>query len=385
MSLFKIKGENVQLIPAKVTSVYYKDDKPENTFSITATILDGYSSNRLVSARPLFVNNKHIPLVGETVILLGTVSSYSTGVGLREDLYYLGVINLQGNVHHNSLPNINEISTESQASGNSNTYQTTNTGVTTKSEQAKVDSKFPENQTVKSLQPYVGDTLYEGRFGSSIRLTSTLKDTEGYTKTANWNAGNGSAGDPLMILRVSKPTQNTNKSNDFITEDFNKDDSFITLQSTQGLDFQAASNVTDSIKNQGLNTWDTGKKFSGKQIVINSGRIVFNSTQNEIIAFAKKGIGLSSAGPISLDASTNIEANASKIMLGKDADEPLILGNKMKQWVTDFVTAVGNLTAITAIGPSSPLNTSPTWAQVKSLEAQFTNNLSTLAYTKLSK
>ena len=94
---------------------------------------------------------------------------------------------------------------------------------------------------------------------------------------------------------------------------------------------------------------------------------------------------MSSAGPISLDASTNIEANASKIMLGKDADEPLILGNKMKQWVTDFVTAVGNLTAITAIGPSAPLNTSPTWAQVKSLEAQFTNNLSTLAYTKLSK
>lgn len=117
MSLFKIKGESVQLIPAKVKEVYYKDDKPESTFYIKALILDGYSSERVVNARPLFVNTKHPPLDGETVLLLSTISSYASGLGYNEDLYYLGIINLQGNVHHNSLPNVNEITVQSNAGG----------------------------------------------------------------------------------------------------------------------------------------------------------------------------------------------------------------------------------------------------------------------------
>lgn len=385
MSLFKIRGENVQIIPAKVKEVYYKDDKPESTFYITALILDGASSERQVNARPLFVNNKQLPLEGETVLLIGTVSSYSSGLGANEDLYYIGIINLQGNVHHNSLPNANEIETQTQAGGDSANYQTGNAGSTTKKEKAKVDKNFPESKTVKSLQPYIGDVIYEGRFGNSIRLTSTLKSYNGYTKQPNWNKANGTEGDPLMIIRVSKPTQNTNKSNDFITEDFKKDDSFILLQSSQGIDFEPASTVTDSIKNQKLDSWNTGKKFSGKQILISSGRIIFNSTQNEIIAFAKKGIGLSSADSISFDAQKNIEMSGNKIMLGKDADEPLVLGKKFKDWMDDFIDALGKMTAITAMGPSSPFQSSPQWPQIQALKQQFENNLSQLAYTKKSK
>lgn len=189
----------------------------------------------------------------------------------------------------------------------------------------------------------------------------------------------------MLIIRASKPTNNTNKTNDFITEDFNKDDTFMVLQTTQGLTFNPASTVNDSIKNQGLDSWNTGKKFSGKQILINSGRIIFNSTQNEIIAFAKKGFAVSSAGSISFDAQQNVETSAQKIMLGKNADEPLVMGNKLKDWMDQFVDAIGKLTAITAVGPSSPLSNSPQWAQIQALKQQFQNNLSQLAYTKLSK
>jgi hypothetical protein len=112
---------------------------------------------------------------------------------------------------------------------------------------------------------------------------------------------------------------------------------------------------------------------------------VFNSTQNEIIAFAKKGIGLSSADAISLDAQKNIEMSATKILLGKNADEPLIMGNKMKDWMEQLIDAIGKLTAITAVGPSSPLDQSPLWPKIVALKNQFQNNLSQISFTKQSK
>jgi hypothetical protein len=385
MSLFNIKGESVQLIPAKVKQTYYKDDKPENTFYVSALILDGYSSQREVFARPLFSNMKQPPLEGETVLLLSTIGSYASGISSNEEMYYLGIINLQGSVHHNSIPNVNEVETRNEGGGNAQSYQTTGAGSTKKQQQAKIDSKFPESRNVKAIQPYVGDVLIEGRFGNSIRLTSTLKSTNVYTKNANWQKGDGTEGDPMLILRASKPTQNTNKVNDFITEDFTKDDSIITLQSTQALNFTPGSSVTDSIKNQSLDSWDKGQKFGGKQILISSGRVVFNSTQNEIIAFAKKGIGLSSADAISLDAQKNIEMSATKILLGKNADEPLIMGNKMKDWMEQLIDAIGKLTAITAVGPSSPLDQSPLWPKIVALKNQFQNNLSQISFTKQSK
>ena len=385
MSLFNIKGESLQLIPAKVKQTYYKYDKPENTFYVSALILDGYSSQREVFARPLFSNMKQPPLEGETVLLLSTIGSYASGISSNEEMYYLGIINLQGSVHHNSIPNVNEVETRNEGGGNAQSYQTTGAGSTKKQQQAKIDSKFPESRNVKAIQPYVGDVLIEGRFGNSIRLTSTLKSTNVYTKNANWQKGDGTEGDPMLILRASKPTQNTNKVNDFITEDFTKDDSIITLQSTQALNFTPGSSVTDSIKNQSLDSWDKGQKFGGKQILISSGRVVFNSTQNEIIAFAKKGIGLSSADAISLDAQKNIEMSATKILLGKNADEPLIMGNKMKDWMEQLIDAIGKLTAITAVGPSSPLDQSPLWPKIVALKNQFQNNLSQISFTKQSK
>ena len=384
--LYNIKGEQVQIFPAKVQETYYKDDKPQSTFYIKAQVLDGRSTNRIVNARPLDVNIKQLPLDGETVLLMSTISGYASGLGYNEDVYYLGIINLQGNVHHNSLPNVNEIETQTTAGCSSSEYQTGNAGSTKKNTPAKIDKNFPESALVKSLQPYIGDLLIEGRFGSSIRLTSSLKNTDKYTKTPNWNKGDGAEGDPMIIIRTSKPTQNTGKSNDFITEDFSKDDSYMVLQSGQSLvNFTPSSTATDSIKNKGLDSWNQGKKFSGKQVLINSGRIIFNSTQNEIIAFAKKGIGLSSAGPISLDAQGDIEMVGTKILLGQNADEPLLLGNKTKDWVDEFFNALASLTVMTAVGPSSPLNASPGWAQIETIKAKFQNNLSQLSFTKLSK
>jgi hypothetical protein len=57
----------------------------------------------------------------------------------------------------------------------------------------------------------------------------------------------------------------------------------------------------------------------------------------------------------------------------------------MKDWMEQLIDAIGKLTAITAVGPSSPLDQSPLWPQIVALKNQFQNNLSQISFTKQSK
>lgn len=381
-----INSSNGNLVAAEVTNVYYKDDAPENTFYIECKLLTGSTIVKTVTARPIQANIKHIPIIGEMVLLLSAVSSYGSAQGVQPELYYLCTINIQGNIHHNALVGATDFTVERTAGGNSKGYQQSSAGggQNTGAEKAKLDENFPENKTAKSLQPYLGDVLLEGRFGNTIRLSSTIKQTNLYSKSANWVKASGTEGDPILIIRTSKPAGSSG-NNTFTTEDFKKDDSIIALTSTQGLNFEPASNVLDSINNQSLNSWNSGTKFSGKQVLITSGRLIFNSTQNEIICFAKKGIALSSDTAISIDTKNNFEVSGQKILLGVNADEPIPMGNKLKDWTEKLIDAIGKVTAITNVGPSAPLSQSPNWVQVEVLKKQFDNNLSKQSFVKQQK
>jgi hypothetical protein len=381
-----LNSSNGNLVAGEVVNVYYKDDAPENTFYIECKLLTGETTEKLVTARPIQSNIKHIPIIGEMVLLLSAVSGYGSAQGMQPELYYLCTINIQGNIHHNALVGATEYNIERTAGGDSKGYQQSSAGggQSNTTQKAKLDENFPENTTAKSLQPYVGDVLIEGRFGSTIRLSSTVKQNNLYSKSPNWVKGSGAEGDPILIIRASKPIGGSG-NNTFVTEDFKKDDSTIALTTTQGLNFEPASNILDSINNQSLNSWNSGTKFSGKQVLINSGRIIFNSTQHEIICFAKKGVAISSDTDISIDTKNNLEVSGQKILLGVNADEPIPMGNKLKDWTEKLIDAIGKLTAITNVGPSAPFSQSPNWVQVEVLKKQFDNNLSKQSFVKQQK
>ena len=87
-------------------------------------------------------------------------------------------------------------------------------------------------------------------------------------------------------------------------------------------------------------------KFQGKQVLINSDRLTFNAKQDSIFLFSNKSIGFSTNGSIHFDTSDKKEGNdASKFILnspniylgltydGNLPTEPVILGNKMKEWM----------------------------------------------------
>ena len=129
------------------------------------------------------------------------------------------------------------------------------------------------------------------------------------------------------------------------------------MASGQNLTFEQSSKKLTSLNSKNLTSWKSERWGTTPQTLISSGRIVFNSTQKEIIAFAKKGIGLSSETNIALEAGNTVVLNAPRIELGDNATQPIILSQQ-------FLAALGALTVITPVGPSAPLSASPIWPQI---------------------
>ena len=117
-------------------------------------------------------------------------------------------------------------------------------------------------------------------------------------------------------------------------------------------------------------------KYSGKQILITSDRLIFNAKDDSILLFSNKAIGFSTNGSFHFDTgeeNSKFVVNAPKIYLGLKSDgnlanEPALLGNLTEQWLMDLmdlleqilldfqtgkINQLGNLGAPTTPSPAS--------------------------------
>jgi hypothetical protein len=375
-----------EISAGEVLEVIYSDENPNLVYGLKVKELGSSPASDVaevttVTAKPLNTGFLRIPIVGEAVLLVQGPSSYGSANRNTSDTYYLDVVSLQSSIHHNSLPTITakEIQLNATA-GNSDNYNTAAAGSTNKTQEPKVDDNFSENDKVKPLQHYIGDMLIEGRYGNSIRFSTTPKSGK-FTVQPKWSNGKPAA--PITIFRNSVQEKG-GKINGFITEDFNKEDNVIVQASGQNIEFEQASKVLSSTNKYSLTSWKDENWGTTPQTLISSGRIVFNSFQKEIIAFAKKGIALSSETAITIDAKDMVSVNAKKMELGTNSSEPLILGNKWKKWMEDLIDAIGALTDISPVGPCAPTKSDPQWGKIASLKAQIPSLLSDISFTKKS-
>jgi len=355
----------------EVTAVSYELD---TLWSVTVKLLNSRFNENIFTARPLHSSIKQLPVIGEVVLLLNSTDSYANAITPNNDLYYIPIpLNTQNDLNHNGLPGVSNFQVTKVGSGNSQTYETGRSKPT----KSKLDSDL-HGRANGILQPFAGDTIIESRYGSAIRFSTTYKNN--YPKSANWVKAGGTFGDPITIISTSKRAERQ-----LFVENFSEDDSTITMTSTQGINLNAASTEVDSIDNNSLNTWNSGNKFAGRQIIASSGRIVLNSYESETILFSKKGVGISTPGSFAIDAAKAVEFNTSKFKIGLNADEPIILGNEFKQWASDLIDAIGEITVATNVGPTGPINASPAWPKIIALKNKFDNNLSKLAFVKRTK
>jgi hypothetical protein len=264
-------------------------------------------------AKPFFPNIKHYPLLNEIVYILQLpTNNILNGDSTSNGWYYLPPLNIWSSQLHNALPETDNTANDSSQIGD---YTSSFAGQVRrpedKSTEIDLGSTFIEANSINihPLLPYEGDIIYEGRFGNSIRFGSTVKNAH----VPNEWSTEGKNGDPITIIRNGQ-TDYTEDSWVPKTEDVNKDISDIWLTSTQKLPITPSSNLTDSYAKS--KAPDDPREYTKNQILLNSGRLVFNAKDDAIILGANKTIHLTANDSVNIDASKYISLTAPKVYLG---------------------------------------------------------------------
>ncbi len=124
-----------------------------------------------------------------------------------------------------------------------------------------------------------------------------------------------------------------------------------------------------------------GEIYQGKQVIIDSDRLLFNAKTDSILLYSNQAIGFSTRGSIHFDTSDQKESsdtsNASKfvvnspnIYLGLKSDsnlptEPALLGNEFDEWANELLDMIDglmddiiyNIVYMTPAGPTGPMST----------------------------
>ena len=321
-------------------------------------------------AKPLFPNNKIFPLENEIVYILPLPNSDIQGDVNDVSYYYFQPINIWNSVHHNAIPD--PINGNSLPPSQQQDYEQTEAGavrrVTDGGSEIELGDTFVEKLDIKNLQPFEGDIFYEGRWGQSLRFGSTVNNSP----ISNPWSRTGQNGDPLTILRNE---QYDDGKDAWIpqVEDINKEGSSIYMTSTQAIPIEVSSKSYKSYKTAPTSP----DKFAGEQIILNSGRLLFNTKEDSILMSSKKSINLNAINDVNIDApKTVIQSN--EVLLGdRDAFESVILGDKFFTDLNLLLTQMVSLgTALPSITPSNSAIISSSTAMTQ-VAIQMLNSLET--------
>ena len=299
--------------------------------AISVEILSNTSnttSNSIPRVYPLFPNNQSYPLINETVVILPLISNNSSNNSIDTTYYYISTINLWNSVETNPL-------------------------VLNNTSDFKPGTYFNEKGTINPLYSFEGDYIIEGRFGNSIRLGNTVPNNTAPLNN-NWSK-TGSLGDPITI--ISNGLHSISPSFNSITEDINSDKSSIYLTSTQQLPIEVSSQ-NDYLSYPSPPT--SPKEYVGNQVILNSGRILFNSTKDHILLSSAKSINLNTVESVNIDAATQTVIQTPELYLGGiNTAQPVVLGDDLVGLLTDILSDLDTLTnsLVNQLGtpPGTPL------------------------------
>ena len=300
--------EFYELEPAEVMQVLFEDDDlpdgPEGKdYSYFGAItvrpvvsgrdLPG-DNNLLDPIRPLEPNIKDYPIPGEYVIVVkyfGDPEDYFSG------MYYTQKLNLFNSVNSNSFPGLAKIWSPFVEDFSDFTV-----------------GKFKKEDSIRQVKAKLGDVVLHGRQGQSINFSSG--DWEKTTPNIKIKAGQLTDRDKFLVDvsyldEFQKPVE----------EDINADGSSIWMTTDEEVDLNTGlSNATDH-RNMSKVHEDKGAQDGGKQVIINSDRIIFNSKQNEIFGYAANGIGWSTKWSFTVDADRRVNLNSPDVQIGRGSHE----------------------------------------------------------------
>ena len=336
----KLQGS---ILSARVSSINQEGTGNDGVISVEVLVEVGSSTSNIIpNVLPLFPNIKTYPLVNEVVMVVALANSDFQNNFNRLTYYYINPINLWNSQETNPLPVPNQnVKSASQNKG----YLETQTGNPNKPDSTenttfKPGTYFLEKGTVNPLYAFEGDTILEGRFGNSIRLGNTVPNNIASLNN-NWSA-TGSIGDPITI--ISNGLHSESPSFNSITEDINLDGSSAYFTSTQKIPIEVSSQ-NDYLSYSENTAPTTPNTYIGEQIILNSGRLLFNSTQDHILLSSKKSINLNTVESVNIDAATQTVIQTPELYLGGiETAQPVVLGNDLVDLLTKILNDLNFLT-----------------------------------------
>ena len=294
------------------------DDKPDWTQYGWATVklnISRKNDRETIVARPLDSNIKEYPLPGETVIVARYIGQW----------YYTQKVNLFNSINFNSAPNIGNVE-----------------GKLNPALENRLIHHFNPNSGIRQLLSNEGDITFNGRFGQSIRFGSNITEIEGQDEDT------GKENSPNILLRAGQGVEETEPGKP-VVEDINKDGSslWITTDQVVPIKFAAKSKVRHYIE-------PSAKKLEGKQIILNSDRIVFNSKEKAMYLSSNHSVDISANRGIILEVPDD-----GGVKLGTfTATQPALGGDQTMKLISLIIDAIsefaGTLTSAVG-GPGSPL------------------------------
>jgi hypothetical protein len=338
----RIEDLTNKLIPARVIDVILDETHPDflnlgewNSIGIIKYELINSPEGEQITkkiAKPLLANIKTFPLKNEIVFLIRLPDTDSlNNLTNNEIYYYLTLVSMWNHPHHNAFPNPlnNDIISESQRKDYKSIEDGNIRRVTDNSTEINLNStnnsggKFIERINIHPILPFTGDNIFEGRFGNSIRLGSTVKSNSLYQN--NWST-TGNEGDPIVVIRNGQPINSSDEGWLPIVENINSDLSSIYFTSTQRIPIEVSTKNYSGISTEQLPLFPAS--YNGNQIILNSGRLLLNSTTDSILLSSKKVIALSAIEDIGISTRKNVTLTGDLIKLGGiNAGESLLLGD----------------------------------------------------------
>jgi len=310
-------SSNPTLTLVRVKDIILDESHPEyRTFGKTESIgvikyapidknVDTSDTVNLPPAYPLNHLTKTCPLINEVVFLVTGIRADKKDAKLA---YYFSPVSIFNETNYNaSFDNLDK-------SNLTPGYQ------------------FPVDNKKRPLYPFHGDTILQGRHGQSIRLTGAKSFSNPFINDSN-------TGEPLTIITNGHRRVNQNS---LYIEDVNKDDSSIYLTSDHLIPIEQIRDKFLGVEKRPT----LGKNYKGKQVILNSGRLIFNAYDDDIQLTSKNNTSISSKY-ISIDGDRTIGLDAKKIYLGEKALrfelQPVLLGNQVEIFLDVLLSALGSL------------------------------------------
>ena len=339
-----------QLIPGRVLSIDQTSTLSNGDIMVEPMkVTNNLPGSLGIKASPLFPNIKNYPLKNETVYLLSFPGgNFSSNPGDIK-YYYISPVRIWSNaVNTNPTPNTAENIQGSNQNKSLQEVELGSSNISTKQQTTKFKpgTYFTEKSNIFPLYPFEGDYIIEGRFGNSIRFGSTDIQSTDTTQTPlnSWSTF-GLNGDPITILRNGQNPELGSPAQSTTIEEINKDLSSIYLTSTQQLPIEVASQ--NDYLSYGEEKPKSPNTYAGAQVVLNSGRLLFNTTQDHIMLSSQKSINLNSLEGVNIDTTGPVVLEAPEIKLGSnDATESVLLGDSTVDLLQNLISDLSSLLKI---------------------------------------